>query len=423
VLLVPAAAPPSGTRSGSVDNSVAARDPEETPAETYQLQSQASPPIPAPAQTRPLALPKTPGASTRRAAAQSSSSPGKSPRPIYWLLFLALIPLGVFIWQKEDSVLERLETTMEHQPPEVIKSFELKLKPQGKERESDEPTMDDVLDILPEHQLDGALLSRHSWLHWGFALVSGAGFFGFLLVAFPRGTEGAREIFLTGLFTATIGILFLFIVQFAAEWTQGFWMHGRSIVVLFFYILKFIGWSYRSALDPGSNFFLSFIGFTCGVGICEELCKSLPLLYHFTHRPRLSWQGACSWGLAAGIGFGVAEGIMYSSDQYNGVSGTGTYLVRFISCVALHAIWSGIAGMTICTLQEQFANSTSLSDLAGWTLIVLAVPAVLHGLYDTLLKKDMSVLALGIAVVSFAVFAVFVERLRRDDRALSPAGA
>jgi RsiW-degrading membrane proteinase PrsW (M82 family) len=329
----------------------------------------------------------------------------------------------VFIWQKQDSVMERLLSTVEHQSPEVIRSFEMKLKPQGKEAESGSPTLDNVLDIFPEHRLDGALLSRHTWLHWGFALASGAGFFGFVLIAFPRGPDGVREIFLTGLFTATLGIVFLFLVQFAAEWTQGFWMHGRSIVVLIFYILKFIGWSYRSALDPGSNFFLSFIGFTCGVGICEELCKALPLLYHFTHRPRLSWQGACSWGLAAGIGFGVAEGIMYSSNQYNGVSGPGMYLVRFISCVALHAVWSGIAGMTIYSLREQFAAAGSWSDLAGWTLIALAVPAVLHGLYDTLLKKDMNFWALGIAVVSFAAFAVFGERLRRDDYAAVPTGA
>jgi protease PrsW len=281
-----------------------------------------------------------------RASSPRASAAGSSPRPIYWLLFLALIPLAVIFWQKEDSVLDRLKSTVEHQPPEVIKSFELKLKPQGKDAESD-VTMDDVLNLFSEDRLDGALLSRHTWLHWGFALASGAGFFGFLLIAFPRGQDGAREIFLTGLFTATLGILFLFVVQFAAEWTQGFWMHGRSILVLFFYILKFIGFSYRSALDPSSNFFLSFLGFTCGVGICEELCKALPLLYHFTHRPRLSWQGACSWGLAAGIGFGVAEGIMYSSDQYNGVSGLGTYLVRFISCVALHAVWSGIRNISL----------------------------------------------------------------------------
>jgi hypothetical protein len=56
-------------------------------------------------------------------------------------------------------------------------------------------------------------------------------------------------------------------------------------------------------------------------------------------------------------------------------------------------------------------------------LIALAVPAVLHGLYDTLLKKELDFWALGIAVVSFATFAVFVERLKRDDRALAPAEA
>jgi protease PrsW len=55
--------------------------------------------------------------------------------------------------------------------------------------------------------------------------------------------------------------------------------------------------------------------------------------------------------------------------------------------------------------------------------MVLAGPAVLHGLYDTLLKKDMNFWAFGIALVSFVVFAVFVERLQRDDYAPVPAEA
>ena len=60
---------------------------------------------------------------------------------------------------------------------------------------------------------------------------------------------------------------------------------------------------------------------------------------------------------------------------------------------------------------------------------MLAVPMVLHGLYDTLLKKDMNVWALVVAVVSFGWLVVQIERARaaqpdagaRPKRKLRPA--
>jgi hypothetical protein len=43
---------------------------------------------------------------------------------------------------------------------------------------------------------------------------------------------------------------------------------------------------------------------------------------------------------------------------------------------------------------------------------------VLHGLYDTLLKKEMNALALAVAVVSFLYLAYQISRLRGvDDQA------
>jgi len=32
---------------------------------------------------------------------------------------------------------------------------------------------------------------------------------------------------------------------------------------------------------------------------------------------------------------------------YNGLAGPGIYFVRFISCVALHALWSGSVGISV----------------------------------------------------------------------------
>ena len=51
-------------------------------------------------------------------------------------------------------------------------------------------------------------------------------------------------------------------------------------------------------------------------------------------------------------GFGVSEGITYASSYYNGVEELPIYVVRFVSCVALHAMWSAAAGITLCERQQ-----------------------------------------------------------------------
>ena len=46
---------------------------------------------------------------------------------------------------------------------------------------------------------------------------------------------------------------------------------------------------------------------------------------------------------------------------------------------------------------------------------VLGVPMILHGLYDTLLKKDMHMYALLSAIASFAYLAFLIEWAKRRE--------
>jgi RsiW-degrading membrane proteinase PrsW (M82 family) len=135
----------------------------------------------------------------------------------------------------------------------------------------------------------------------------------------------------------------------------------------------------------------------------------------------LDWRYACLLGLASGAGFGVSEGITYASSYYNGVEELPIYLVRFISCVALHAIWSAAAGIKLCERQQlvkaRIGNSAVFLEYLFYLLAIVSVPMVLHGLYDTLLKKQMDVIALLVAVVSFAWMAIKIERLYRLESA------
>lgn len=142
----------------------------------------------------------------------------------------------------------------------------------------------------------------------------------------------------------------------------------------------------------------------------------LPVIFHFRGKSTLDWRGACMWGVASGIGFGVAESIMYAG-SYNGICTGGIYLVRFVSCVALHATWSAAAAIMVFRRKEWFEGDWEWSDLLTSFLWVLAVPMVLHGLYNTALKEDMKSAALLAAAASFVWLIAIVEWTRQQENA------
>lgn len=338
-----------------------------------------------------------------------------------------MIPLAVIVVlpsESEEELIGRLERAMQAatdneqassstQSPSVTPVGESADEP-AFEFDIESMTLDEVLAMLPGQRLEGALLPRNTWWHWVFALLSVAAYMTFFVFLASDGSAKAWHLLGVGAFVATFGILLLVIVQVASMIGIGGGSSGPES--LFHLIFFLIGLSYRAALDPEIGFFGSFVGFTLGVGLCEELCKALPLFIYYRFNPRQNWRGAFLWGLAAGAGFGVAEGIFYSQDFYNGIMGPGIYLVRFISCVALHAVWTGTIGIAINQRQEQL-----LWDPEQWWRLplgvmgVIVVPMVLHGLYDTMLKKELDLLALIVAATSFGYLAWTISRLRTSD--------
>ena len=313
------------------------------------------------------------------------------------VVLAAFLPLvSTALHPEKESFEARLQRTFDRATPEQQSLIAARFE----EVQREERAFEDIFEVLPEHRLSGALLPRDSRVHWLFAIAAGAAFFG--LVSFVASREAPRvPLLLAGLFTATIGILMLLAFQFIADLTQGVWLRGHGIITIFFYIVKFIGFSYRAASDPSNGFLLSFVGFTCGVGFCEEACKAFPVVCRqHTGDVALSWRGAVAWGLVSGAGFGVAEGIMYAGRYYNGVSPAGIYVVRFVSCVALHAIWAASVGMTAINAWDVWDQADAWHEYLVALLRFVAVPMVLHGLYDTLLKRSQEGLAVAVAFSS-----------------------
>jgi len=332
-------------------------------------------------------------------------------RHLHWLLVIGLIPLAVSLLFPDPP--KTLETRLEETLADVDEERQIQIM--FAMATTEDVSIDQLFQMLPERKFKGAWLPRDTWAHWWLTLLASGLFFGFFVALCKEGSAEPLHLLLIGLFTAVIGVFLLLIIQRIAFAFQGVVVMPTNIIGLFLLIFKFIEFSYSAALNPDNGFLASFFGFTMGVGLLEEVVKALPLLFAYRHARNQSWLGAYLWGLASGAGFGLSEGVTYASDYYNGISGGGIYLVRFISCVSLHALFTGSVAISIHQNQESFQNDCEWYNWIGNTLYVIAIPMILHGLYDTLLKKDMNALALVVAVLSFLYLAFQISRLRGAD--------
>jgi RsiW-degrading membrane proteinase PrsW (M82 family)/phage FluMu protein Com len=334
----------------------------------------------------------------------------------YLVLLLAMVPLVVSSFGGDrGNILEQIQQSVTHHP-EVKERIEA--MPESAE-------LGDLINVFPGHRLDGAFLPRDSMVHWVFAAGSVVLFLTIMMFLFSPGCAKPKSLLLTGVFTGTCGILLLLGFQLVAGWTSGLWIRGRGIIVLLFYIVKFIGYSYGAADDPSNGFAASFFGYTFGVGLCEEVCKALPLIVMLQNLPeRATWRTACLWGLASGVGFGVAEGIMYSGRYYNGIGEGDIYLVRFVSCVALHGTWAAAVAILLFKARGHIAGAEGIGGMLFTTAVIAMPSIVLHGLYDTLLKKDYKLYALAVALVSFLYLACLIEwsQWKREEAGSGSAG-
>jgi len=319
------------------------------------------------------------------------------PFRYHWIYLAALIPLAIMIfWPAEPATQRLARTLIDH--PEVASQLE-----------ADDDG--DFFNLLPGHRIEGAFLPRDSLLHWGFGAISAAVYLGLLFAMFPGTHKRTIRLLLVGVFTATVGIMILLLFQIIAAASTGLHVRGRGIGVLIYLIFALIGFSYRCANDPNIGFWGSFFGFTIGVGLCEELCKAIPIRHYLRNARKTGWRGACLTGLASGIGFGVSEGIMYSGGMYNGLHEGMTYLVRFVSCVSLHAMWSGSVALMMYRNQD-FLDTDDWSEFLLGLAYYLSIAMVLHGLYDTLLKQDLDAVALLIGIGSYC-WLLYLVRISR----------
>lgn len=336
-------------------------------------------------------------------------------------LLLAFIPLVFSLFGRpEDAAPVRLQRTLDGLAGEARE----RLGGIIGEIEQRRADPDELLRNLPGRRIEGAHLPLDTWAHFAYAALAAGGFLALTAVLLPGKSGRPAAVLPTGLFSGTVGVLLLLLVRWVAEWTQSFVvLRGPVLVAALYWVAAAIGYSYRAALDPDQGFLASFLGFTFGVGLCEEVCKALPLIWYYRRDEPTDWREGCARGFASGVGFGIAEAIVYSAGYYNGVAPAGSYVVRFVSCVALHGVWTASVALFMHRHQVVIQGELEWYEFVANVLILVAVPVLLHGLYDTALKKDMSAVALAAAAASIAWFTWCFERVRRDASESAPARA
>lgn len=156
-----------------------------------------------------------------------------------------------------------------------------------------------------------------------------------------------------------------------------------------------------------SPFPLDLIGFVLGVGLMEESAKIVPLLFlrNKAKEPLLP-RTQVYYGLMSGIAFGVFEGVQYQLTVNAELGYTEAFylnIARLTSLPFLHAIWCGIAGYFIAFASLYPKYRRSLYFLA------VAVPATLHGLYDTFCNNFV-ILALVVSFVGVFLLMAYLEK-------------
>lgn len=162
-------------------------------------------------------------------------------------------------------------------------------------------------------------------------------------------------------------------------------------------------------------------GHLVGVAFIEEVSKLFMLYFLWPTRARP--QVMMFYGLMAGLGFGIYEGVAYQSSQNLRVSfpagrptveGAAVYymlnILRLTSLPFLHSMWTGIAGYFV-GFAARFPQRQG-----GLLLAAFTVPSLLHATYNTF---SSSVVGLVVALVTVLALNLYLVKGRDFERLLT----
>ena len=154
----------------------------------------------------------------------------------------------------------------------------------------------------------------------------------------------------------------------------------------------------------GSNdFIVHWLGYVLAVGIPEEACKVAVLFFISKKEDPQQPHTLLFYGLMAGLGFGIYEGVNYQMGRnISYSSGLGEYyllnILRLTTLPFLHAIWTGIAAYFIGFAMQYPQRK------AGLLIFAIGLPALLHGTYDAVRSTLFSLLLALFSVLALTLY-------------------
>ncbi len=278
-------------------------------------------------------------------------------------------------------------------------------------------------EVLP---LNAANLSGllHDYVFWGVTLLG--------VVPLLIGTLERLDYQLTtfALFFAILwGVVFkYFIVRGSQTWSillASLFFTGIGGIFVLLKLSEHVLPNAYMNLTASESGLVQLFGFITQVGICEELCKTLPIIgYLLWKRRQADASTVVLIGVFSGLGFAAFENIIYGNlsivtsyeltRQYGadgGATGTADAMVnvmlRSLSTVFCHAVWSGIVGYFLALAWLTGKRRGALF------LVGLLTASVLHGLYDWfVIVLNQGTFAALVVAASFMLFYAYLSKLR-----------
>ncbi len=328
----------------------------------------------------------------------------------------------------EGTVMELLATPPSLPRPAVPSTRGTPPRPGGELGPEGSSAAGDFLRLAPHLMLPIEDLFRLRWLDnrriLALAVVGLLPLF--LMVYLENSRDLAGSIWGVALYSSLLWALFFYVMFSQPEVTlfrcvlayvgSAVFSIGLVALARFFIPLE---WVSRWILSP--SILTRWAGHLFGVAWIEELAK-LFMLY-FLWSPRRPPPVMMFYGLMAGLGFGIYEGVTYQSSQNLRISfpegrltaeGAAVYymlnILRMTSLPFLHAMWTGIAGYFI-----GFAGSYP-SRRGGLLVAALAVPSLLHATYNTF---SSSVIGLTVALVTVLALNLYLAKGRDFEEVLA----
>lgn len=198
----------------------------------------------------------------------------------------------------------------------------------------------------------------------------------------------------------------------------------RTSAIIFFLmqLIVFLGWDYiripkfnpfYNATDNWSMI-IRLLGYTLGVGLTEEFAKLIPLFLIVRNAKKpLIPQTLVFYGLISGLAFGVYEGVDYQlaeNTRLDYATGFLMNIARLTSLPFIHAVWCAIGGFFISFAVLYPRYRKALLTLA------LTIPALLHGLYDTMCSTNILTALFGALPICVFSVGLLVHYLKNSGK-------